>query len=137
MKRNLFLCALVLILGIGFSGCQLFELRTNADGKQTTDFESHAQTVANIGKVSASYLPQPIGLAVGGIATILGLIGTAATAVVVARKRGGALEAVIQGVEEANNPEVKKSIRNAAIDLGYQPYLEKVVEANTPQGKPV
>lgn len=137
MKRFPFLVVTLLCLCMGVIGCQLFEIKTGPDGKATTDFEQHAQTVANMGKASSSFLPQPIGVAVGGIAAIFGLIGTAATAIAVARKRGGTLEAVIQGVEEANNPDVKKSIRNVAVDMGYQPYLDSVVKELTPQDKPV
>lgn len=135
MKKYFLLLFVVSMLGV--AGCGLFDVQYDENGNPVTVFEGHARTVSGMGQAVTPFLPQPIGVAVGGIASIIGLIGTAATSIAVAHKRGGTLEAVIRGVEAADNDEVKESIRRVAGDLGYEPYLHSVVEKITEETKPV
>lgn len=128
-------------------GCGLTEVKYDNQGVMTTTpvpgATPHTQLgdtltmVSSIGKSASAVMPGGLGLPIGCIAGLVGLAGTAATSIAVAHKRGGTLEAVIRGVEAADNDEVKESIRRVAGDLGYEPYLHSVVEKITEETKPV
>ena len=74
-----------------------------------------------------------------GVRTIAGLaggflaiVGGMVTNVVVAKRRGNALQAVIKGVEIADSPMTKESIKMVAGSLGIEPYINKLVKKYFP-----
>lgn len=92
----------ILAVILSLSGCAAFELTPGRDGQPQTQIEQILKDVA--GGISAVTGIVPGYNAIGGgIAVLLGLIGTSITAVVKNRKNSGALATVIKGVEVASN----------------------------------
>jgi len=134
MKSKI-LISVVFALLISTSGCYLLETKTDSTGKETTNLEA-ILTKVNTGIESASPV---INAFVPGVGTITGLaggflslIGGMMTSIVVAKRRGGTLGAVIKGVEFANDAKTKESIRKIASALGYEPALNKLVKTYFP-----
>lgn len=129
MKRNI-LCLLFIVV-VAVAGCSHFEPYVGEDGQTHTIFGDNAKMVSDSLTASSKVLPLPIGGLIATIGGAIGLIGLAATSIVSAKKSSGTLEAVIRGVEEANNPAVKETIRKVAGDSGYQQHLRKLVARYT------
>jgi len=71
-----------------------------------------------------------INLGLGALAFILGAAAKIYNGK--ANKKQAVLEAVIDGVEKANDPKVKEQIKLAATNAGVQPDLHKIVVERTP-----
>ena len=126
----------LLILLLATPGCYLLDTQTNVEtGKEETKLE------AVMGKIEAAigttapivntFVPG-VGTIAGGVGVLLSLIGGLTTSIVVAKRRGGALAAVIKGVEVVSNEETKKSIKEIAGNIGVEKYLNKVVKGYFP-----
>ncbi len=135
MKTKI-LIPLLFVLLISTSGCYLLETKTDsATGKETTNLEA-ILTKVNTGieagaPIVSAFVPGVktiAGLAVG----FLSLIGGTITSIVVAKRRGGTLAAVIKGVEIAGDGKTKTAIKYIAGALGYEPALNKLVKSYFP-----
>lgn len=134
MKRKILL-PLMLVLLLAAPGCYLLDTQTDSTGKQTTNLEvALAKTVAVIGTVApiANAFVPGVGTVAGGVGVLLSLVGGLVTSVIVAKKRGGALAAVVAGVESAGHKDTKMKIKEIAGDLGIEPFLNKIVKKYYP-----
>lgn len=135
MKSKILL-PFVLVLLLAAPGCYLLDTQTNvATGKEETKLEAVLDKVeAAIGTAApiVNTFAPGVGTVAGGVGALLTLIGGLATSVVVAKKRAGALAAVVAGVEAAGNEETKTKIKEIAGDLGIEPFLNKIVKKYYP-----
>ena len=128
----IFLC----LVAMAGTGCYLTETKVDKiTGQEITNMESittQAQGyITPIAPIVNAVVPGS-GLIIGGIVTLLGLIGTTTTALVKSHRKGGALAAVIHGVQLANDDDTKAKIKSVAGDLGVGPYLKSVVKKYYP-----
>lgn len=129
--RNKILLTLLFVCCIAMSGCYLLQTKTNPSGKEVTNLESvlvKTQTGINtIAPIVNTFVPG-VGTIATGFGGLLALVGGMVTSIVVAKRRGGALAAVIKGVETVSNKETKESIKEIAGSLGIEKYLNKAVK---------
>ncbi len=135
MKSKILLPFLLILL-LTTPGCYLLDTQTNVEtGKEETRLEVVLDKIeAAIGKsapIVNTFAPGVDTIA-GGVGVLLSLIGGLTTSVVVARRRGGALAAVIKGVEAVSNKETKESIKEIAGNIGVEKYLNKLVKEYFP-----
>lgn len=131
MKLKILLPFLLVLL-LAAPGCYLLKTAVNPNtGKEETKLENVLDKVnATIGTAAPivnTFVPG-VGTIAGGVGALLSLVGSMVTSVVIAKRRGGALAAVIKGVETVSNKETKESIKEIAGTLGIEPYLNKVVK---------
>lgn len=133
--RIKFILPLLLALLLTSSGCYLLETKTNSAGKEVTNLEAvltKAQTGINtVSPVVNAFVPGA-GTIAGGVGLLLALVGGLTTSIVIAKRRGGALAAVIKGVELASNADTKAEIKEIAGSLGVEPYLNKIIKKYYP-----
>lgn len=134
MKSKILL-PFVLVLLLAAPGCYLLETQIDATGKETTKLEAVLDKVNDTIGVAApivnTFAPGS-GVVAGGVGLLLSLVGGLVTSVVVAKRRGGALAAVVAGVEAAGNEETKTKIKEIAGSLGIEPLLNKIVKKYYP-----
>lgn len=134
--RKYFIVACLISL-FSFSGCQLFEVFTDKEGKQTTQIETTLTTasgaIKDAGDLANNFFPGAK-LISGGIAALLGLIGTSITSVVVARKNSSVASTVIQGAEVAaeNYDKLKETILSIFTDEKVKSEIENIFKQNMP-----
>lgn len=135
MRSKLLLPMLFAVL-LTVPACGL--LNTGIDpvtGKEKTKLENVLDKAKDVIDVSApvvnAFVPG-VGTIAGGVGMLMSLIGGLTTSIVVAKKRGNALTAVIKGVEIAANPTTKESIKEIAGSLGVEPYLNRLVRKYYP-----
>lgn len=132
---NKILLLLLFACLISVSGCYLLDTKTNKAGKEVTKLEDIFNKIeAGIKPVAPivnTFVPG-VGTIATGLGGLLGLIGSLVTSIVVAKRRGGALEAVIAGVEAASNKDTKVKIKEVAGVLGVEPFLNKIVKKYSP-----
>ena len=131
-------CILILFL-LFCTGCWLTDLKPDpATGQEITNAEDIAKK-AQGAMIPAAPIANTIfpgsGIIIGGVALLLGLIGTTTTALVASHKKGGALAVVIQGVGIANDAATKKTIKTIAGNTGLYAYLHKLVKRYDPLSK--
>lgn len=101
MKSRIF-ALLIVVAMLACPACALLETQTDATGKEVTTLESvlgtAKQGIGLAAPIANVVFPGAVTIA-GGIGTILGLIGSTATAIVVARRRGKALKAVMHAAQ--------------------------------------
>ena len=121
----------VAILGISLiiTGCDLFEVYKDSAGVEHTGIGDIAGTIGVITPI-ANVIPG-VGTIISLIAGVVSMFGGMITSILIAKKRGGTLDAVIKGVELAGNEDTKAKIQEVAGALGYEPYLNKLVKSNT------
>lgn len=134
MKAKILLPVLF-IACVSVPACTLLDTVTNSTGKEVTKLEAVLdkahEGINTVAPVANMFAPGA-GTIAGGVGMLLSLIGGLTTSIVVARKRGNALSAVIKGVEEAVSPTTKESIKKIAGSLGVEPYLNKLVKNHFP-----
>lgn len=104
-------------------------------GQNTTNYVANAAVtqVAGVAQMAAPLVPQPWGALIGA----LGVLGTAVAGAIATYKnkrvneQKAMLNAVIIGVEQANNPATKLAIQDIATALGANDKLHKVVQTIT------
>ncbi len=130
MKKILIL--LLFVLFTSTSGCYLLETKTDsATGKETTNLEAlltKVNTGIEVGAPAINTFVPGVGTIAGGIGGLLSLAGGLVTSIVIARKRGSALEAVIKGVQFAGNETTRDKIKEVSGALGIEPYLKSIVK---------
>lgn len=135
MKSKILLL-LLLALILASSGCYLLETQTNSTtGKEETKLEAVLDKVeAAMGTAApiVNTFAPGVGTIASGVGALLTLVGGLVTSVVVAKRRGGALAAVIKGVETISNKETKESIKEIAGSMGVEKYLNKLVKGQFP-----
>lgn len=133
----MFIKGCILLLFILFcTGCWLTDMKKDpVTGQDITNAEDITKKVQGAmipaAPIANTFVPGS-GIIIAGIATLLGLAGTAVTAIVKANRNGGALAAVIHGVQLANNEDTKAKIKSVAGDLGIEPYLKSIVKKYFP-----
>ena len=137
MKSKILL-PLLLVLLLASSGCYLLETKTDpTTGKETTNLETLLTKVDTGIKSGApvinAFVPG-VGTIAGGVGVLLSLIGGLTTSIVVAKRRGGALAAVIKGVQLANDEDTKNKIKEVSGALGVEPFLNKTYRKYFPVG---
>lgn len=135
MKLKILLPFLLILL-LAAPGCYLLKTAVNPNtGKEETKLETVLDKVKDTMEITApivnTFAPG-VGAIAGGIGALLSLVGGLVTSVVVAKKRGGALAAVIKGVETISNKETKESIKEIAGSMGVEKYLNKLVKGQFP-----
>lgn len=136
----MFIKGTILLLFVLFcTGCYLTETKVSeTTGQEITKMEeitTQAQGyIEPIAPIVNTFVPGS-GIIIGGVALLLGLIGTTTTALVSSYKKGGALAAVIQGVGIANDAETKATIKAISKDTGLYDYLHKLVKRYDPLSK--
>ena len=90
-------------------------------------------TVASGAQIAAPLVPQPWGLIIGAIGTLLAAAGTGIAAAKNAQLNTNAsmLASVITGVETAGTPATKTAIQNLATAAGVSSQLDAIVQAVT------
>lgn len=131
-------CILLVFL-LFLTGCWLTDMKKDpVTGQEITNAEDIAKKAQGAMEPAApianTFIPGS-GTIIAGIAALLGLAGTAVTAIVKANRSGGALAAVIQGVGIANDPATKSKIEAIAKDTGLYSYLHKLVKKYDPLSK--
>lgn len=121
----LVMCSLALFV----MGCDLFEVYKDSAGVEHTKIGDITTTVGTITPI-ANVIPG-VGTIIGLVSGVVSLFGGMITSILIAKKRGSTLDAVIKGVELAGNADTKEKIKEVAGALGYEPYLNKLVKANT------
>lgn len=91
----------ILALCVFFSGCALFEPKTNEAGITYTDMENYFKTAGGVLQSAGAFIPG-YGTLLAGLGGLFSVIGGSITSVVMVRKRGNTLDTVIKGVEEAS-----------------------------------
>lgn len=128
---------IILMLFVMFcTGCYLTETKVDeVTGKEITKMEeitTQAQGyIKPIAPIVNTFVPGS-GIIIGGVALLLGLIGTTTTALVKEYRARGALGAVIKGVEIGNDAETKAKIKAIAVDTGLYSYLHSIVKKYYP-----
>lgn len=135
MKLKILLPFLLILL-LAAPGCYLLKTAVNPDtGKEETKLETVLDKVKDTMEITApivnTFVPG-VGTIASGVGALLSLVGGLVTSIVVAKKRAGALAAVVAGVEAASNEETKAKIKEIAGDLGIEPYLNKIVKKYYP-----
>lgn len=128
----LFLC-LVCMAG---AGCWLTDMKKDpVTGQEITnaeDIAKKAQGAMTPAAPIANTIFPGSGVIISGVALLLGLAGTTVTALVKSWRKGGALAAVIQGVEIVSDKDTKAKIKEISGDLGIEPYLKSIVKKYYP-----
>lgn len=98
MRKSWYLFILFALLTI--TGCALFEPKVNESGQPYTDIENYLKMTGGALQRYGGLIPG-WGAIAERIGELLILIGGGITSVVMVRRRGGALDAVIKGVNTA------------------------------------
>lgn len=128
-------CILLVFL-LFLTGCWLTDMKKDpVTGQEITNAEDIAKKAQGAMEPAApianTFIPGS-GTIIAGIAALIGLAGTSVTAIVKANRSGGALAAVIKGVDLINDKETKAKIKDVAGAVGIEPYLNKIVKKYYP-----
>ena len=137
--KNKILLPFLLTLLLAAPGCYLLETQTNVGtGEEETKLEAVLDKIeAAIGTTApiVNTFAPGVGTIAGGVGVLLSLIGGLTTSIVVAKRRGGALAAVIKGVQLAGDEETKNKIKDVSGALGVEPFLNKTYRKYFPVGE--
>lgn len=124
------LLPLIIVVLFSLPSCYLLETKTDpTTGKETTNLETlltKVDTGIKSGAPIINALAPGVETIAGGVGVLLSLIGGLTTSIMVAKRRGRALAAVIKGVQLANDEDTKNKIKDVSGALGVEPYLHKV-----------
>lgn len=133
--RYKILLPLLFVACVSVPACTLLDTVTNSTGKEVTKLEAVLdkahEGINTVAPVANMFLPGA-GTIAGGVGLLLSLVGSTVTSIVVAKRRGNALQAVIKGVEIAASPTTKESIKEVAGNLGIEPYINRLVKKYFP-----
>lgn len=133
--RYKILLPLLFVACISVPACTLLDTVTNSSGEEVTKLEAVLDSTKegiDAGAPIVNTFAPGVGTIAGGVGLLLSLIGSTATSIVMAKRRGNALQAVIKGVEIVNSQATKDAIKEVAGNLGVEPYINKVVKKQFP-----
>jgi len=135
MKARILL-PIMFVACVSVPACNLLDTVTNSTGKEVTKLEAVLdkahEGINTVAPVANMFAPGA-GTIAGGVGMLLSLIGGLTTSIVVAKRRGGALEAVIKGVQLADDEDTKNKIKAVSGALGIEPYLNKIYKGYFPK----